>query len=228
MKLLSWNVNGLRAALQKGLLDWMRSENADAFCLQETKCHPADVFGTQWPAGYSDFFNPAARPGYSGTALLTRHPPLSVSRGIGLPDLDAEGRALTAEFPDFFLVNTYVPNAQPGLARIETRAKWDAALLAHLLRLEKTKPVLCCGDLNVAHEELDLARPKQNIGEPGFSDRERDGFRAFLAAGFLDTFREFEKGGGHYSWWSYRGGARARNVGWRIDYFLASKTHRPR
>lgn len=227
MKLLSWNVNGLRAILQKGFLEYMSAADADVVCLQETKCHPADVFGTQWPVGYEDIFNSANKKGYSGTAVFTRVKPLSVSNGIGLPEHDSEGRAITVEFEKFYLVNVYVPNAQPELARIGFRMEWDAALLKHFKKIEKKKPVICCGDLNVAHEEIDLARPKENVGQPGFSNQERDGFRAFVAGGMIDTFREFEKDGGHYSWWSYRGGARARNVGWRIDYFLASQSLRP-
>ncbi|RRJ95303.1 exodeoxyribonuclease III [Opitutaceae bacterium TAV4] len=236
MKLVSWNVNGVRAVLQKGLLDYIAASGADAICLQETKCQPGDVQHVEWPAGYTAHWNAAQKKGYSGTAIFTRMgagsspalTPLAVTAGIGRDEHDTEGRVLTAEFPDFYLVNVYVPNAQPELARLAYRQRWDADLLAYLRRLETRKPVVMCGDLNVAHEEIDLARPKENVGNPGFSDEERAGFREFLRAGFLDTFREFEKGPRHYSWWSYRAGARGKNVGWRIDYFLASASLRPR
>ena len=222
MKLVSWNVNGVRAALGKGLLDWMHAAKADVVCLQEVKALPSDVQGVTWPKGYELVWNAAEKKGYSGTALFTRTKPLSVTRGIGSPAHDAEGRAVTAEFEDCYVINVYVPNAQPELARIGFRQAWDRALLAYAHKLEKKKPVIFCGDLNVAHEEIDLARPKENVGNPGFSDEERTGFRAFLGAGFIDTFRQFEPGGGHYSWWTYRANARANNVGWRIDYFMAS------
>ncbi len=228
MKLLSWNVNGVRAAHGKGLLDWMNATNADVIGLQEVKAMPGDVQHVVWPQGYEVFWNSAQKKGYSGTALYTRIKPLAVTMGIGSPEHDAEGRAITAEFADYFLVNVYVPNAQPELARIGFRQAWDRALLAHVKNLEKKKPVIFCGDLNVAHEEIDLARPSENVGNPGFSDEERADFRDFLAAGFVDTFREFEKGPGHYTWWTYRAGARQRNIGWRIDYFMVSEALRPR
>jgi exodeoxyribonuclease-3 len=222
MKLLSWNVNGVRAALGKGLLDWMEGSRADVICLQEVKATPGDVQHVTWPKGYEVAWNPAQKKGYSGTALFTRRRPLAVTLGIGSPEHDAEGRAITAEFDDCHVIGVYVPNAQPELVRIGFRQAWDRALLAYARRLEKRKPVLFCGDLNVAHEEIDLARPKENVGSPGFSDEERAGFRDYLGAGFVDTFREFEKGPGHYSWWTYRAGARERNIGWRIDYVMAS------
>jgi exodeoxyribonuclease-3 len=228
MKIVSWNVNGLRAVLQKGFLDQLDPGRADIVCLQETKCHPGDVQHIEWPAGYSVFWNSAVKKGYSGTAIFTRHTPLAVSYGIGIEEHDQEGRVINAEFADFHLVNVYVPNAQNELARLPYRQRWDRDFLAHLRTLEKTKPVIVCGDLNVAHEPIDLARPKENVGNPGFSDEERDGIRACLAAGFIDTFRFFEKGPGHYSWWTYRAGARPRNIGWRIDYFLASAALQPR
>lgn len=228
MKLLSWNVNGVRAALGKGLLDWMDASQADVICLQEVKATLGDVHGVNWPKGYELFWNSAEKKGYSGTALFTRHKPIGVSYGIGSPGHDAEGRAVTMELDDCYVIGVYVPNAQPELVRIGFRQEWDRALLAYARRLEKKKPVLICGDLNVAHEEIDLARPKENIGNPGFSDQERAGFREYLTAGFIDTFREFEKGPGHYSWWTYRAGARERNIGWRIDYFMASASLKPR
>ncbi len=228
MKLVSWNVNGLRAVLQKGFFDFMAAAGADVICLQETKCHPADVQHVTWPDGYSAFWNAAVKKGYSGTAIFTRVAPLGVTYGLGHEAHDQEGRVITAEFAGFFLVNVYVPNAQNELARLPYRRQWDRDFLAYLRSLETRKPVIVCGDLNVAHEEIDLARPKENVGNPGFSDEERDGFRAFLGAGFVDTFRTFEKGPGHYSWWTYRAGARPRNIGWRIDYFLASAALEPR
>lgn len=228
MKLVSWNVNGVRAALNKGLLDWMQAGRADVICLQEVKAQAGDVQGVAWPKGYEVIWNAAHKKGYSGTALLTRRKPLRVTLGLGSPEHDAEGRAITAEFDDCHVIGVYVPNAQPELVRIGFRQAWDRALLAYVKQLEKTKPVVFCGDLNVAHEEIDLARPRENVGNPGFSDQERAGFRDYLAAGFIDTFREFEKGPGHYSWWTYRAGARGRNIGWRIDYCLASAALQPR
>ena len=228
MILVSWNVNGLRSNLEKGFLAFMESSKADVLCLQEIKCAHGDVQHVKWPTGYTVYLNSAQKKGYSGTAILTRIVPLSVTYGIGHDDHESEGRAITAEFDSFYLVNLYVPNAQHELARITYRQAWDRDLLSYLLRLEKKKPVIFCGDLNVAHEELDLARPKENIGNPGFSDQERDGFRLFLKAGFTDTFRHFQKSPGHYSWWTYRAGARERNIGWRIDYFLTSASLLPR
>lgn len=227
MKLISWNVNGLRAVLGKGLLDTMAASGADVFCLQEIKAAPGDVQHVQWPEGYAPIWNSAQKKGYSGTAVFTKVKPKSMALGIGSPEHDAEGRAITVEFDDFYLINVYVPNAQPELVRMPFRDAWDRALLAYAKRLEKKKSVVICGDLNVAHEPIDLARPKENVGNPGFSDQERAGFRNYLNAGLLDTFREFEKGPGHYSWWTYRAGARAKNVGWRIDYFLTSAALRP-
>lgn len=228
MKLVSWNVNGVRAAIGKGLLGWMEAGQPDVLCLQEVKATLGDVQHVVWPKGYEIIWNAAEKKGYSGTALLTKRRPLAVTLGIGSPAHDAEGRAVTAEFADCFVVGVYVPNAQNELARIDFRQAWDRALLAYLKKLETKKPVLFCGDLNVAHEEIDLARPGENVGNPGFSDEERAGFREFISAGFVDTFREFERGAGHYSWWTYRAGARERNIGWRIDYVMASAALRPR
>ena len=222
MKILSWNVNGVRAALGKGLLDWMAAAKADVICLQEVKALPGDVQGVVWPAGYTVHWNAAEKKGYSGTAFFLRRQPLAVTTGIGSPLHDVEGRAMTAEFADCYVVGVYVPNAQPELARIDFRQAWDRALLAYVKKLEKKKPVVFCGDLNVAHEAIDLARPKENVGSPGCSDQERAGFRDYLAAGYIDTFRHFEAGPEHYSWWTYRAGARERNIGWRIDYLMAS------
>lgn len=227
MKLISWNVNGLRAVLRKNFLEFLEEEAPDILCLQETKCTP-DQVETLWPAHYATYWNCAEKKGYSGTALFTRKRPVRVSLGIGDPRHDREGRVITAEYEDFFLVNVYVPNSQRELTRLAYRQEWDRDFLDYLKSLEASKPVIWCGDLNVAHTELDLANPRANVRNHGFTPEERAGFSAFLAAGFVDTFREFEKAGGHYTWWSPMSGARARNVGWRIDYFLISPSLRPR
>ncbi|MHA3771036.1 exodeoxyribonuclease III [Verrucomicrobiota bacterium sgz303538] len=227
MKLISWNVNGLRAVLKKNFLEFLDAEQPDIFCLQETKCTGADVQPV-WPQEYQAYWNCAEKKGYSGTAILTKHAPKNVTCGIGCADHDKEGRVLTAEFDDFFLVNVYVPNSQRELARLDYRQQWDRDFLAYLKNLESTKPVVFCGDLNVAHTEIDLARPKGNERNHGFTIEERRGFQAFVDAGFRDSFREFEKGGGHYTWWSVMAGARKRNIGWRIDYFLLSQALHPR
>lgn len=227
MKIISWNVNGLRAVLRKNFLDYLTGESPDILCLQETKAGPDDV-EQLWPAAYTTYWNTAQKKGYSGTAILTRQRPISVSTGIKIEAHDNEGRVLTAEYPDFFLVNVYVPNSKRELTRLPYRQEWDRDFLRYLKKLERKKPVVFCGDLNVAHNEIDLANPKTNVGNHGFTVEERAGFTAFVKAGFLDTFREFEPGGGHYTWWSPMSGARARNVGWRIDYFLISAALRPR
>ncbi len=227
MKLLSWNVNGLRAVLRKNFLEFLAAETPDILCLQETKCRPEDV-EQLWPADYTIYWNSAEKKGYSGTAIFTRTRPLQVTQGIGVAEHDREGRVLTAEYADFILVNSYVPNSQRELTRLPYRQQWDRDFLTYLKGLEKRKPVIWCGDLNVAHTEIDLANPKANVKNHGFTPEERAGFGAALAAGFVDTFREFEQGPRHYTWWSPMGGARGRNVGWRIDYFLASAALRPR
>ena len=227
MKIISWNVNGLRAVLKKNFLDYLAAESPDILCLQETKCSPNQI-DQLWPAPYQAYWNSAEKKGYSGTAIFTKTKPLKVTQGIGVPEHDQEGRVITAEFADFFVVNVYVPNSKRELTRLAYRQQWDIDFLAHLKKLEKKKPVIWCGDLNVAHTELDLTNPKANVKNHGFTPEERAGFDAFVKAGFLDTFREFEKGGGHYTWWSPMGTARARNVGWRIDYFLLSTALRPR
>ncbi len=235
MKLISWNVNGIRAVLKKDALKpLIEAEDPDVLCLQETKAQEGEV-AFDLP-GYWDYWHSADKKGYSGTALLTKKEPLSVAKGLpkdilakfafpedGYGDPNAEGRVLTAEYAKFFLVTVYTPNAKEDLSRLELRSKhWDPAFLAYCLKLEKKKPVVFCGDLNVAHTELDLANPKPNKGKKGFTDEERAGFQAFLDAGFVDTLRLFKQGNGLYTWWSNIGGARARNVGWRIDYFLVS------
>jgi exodeoxyribonuclease III len=227
MKLISWNVNGLRAVLKKNFLEFLDEEKPDVLCLQETKCSPDDV-EQLWPRDYTTYWNSAVKKGYSGTAIFTKTRPLSVAPHIGISEHDNEGRVQAAEFPVFFLVNVYVPNSKRDLSRLSYRQKWDKDFLRYLKDLEKKKPVIFCGDLNVAHTEDDLANPRANIHNHGFTAEERMGFDAFVNAGFIDTFREFEKGGGYYTWWSVFSGARSRNVGWRIDYFLISKSLRPR
>lgn len=229
MKIVSWNVNGIRAALRKGAMDYFATGGADVICLQETKAHPGDVQHVAWPKGYETFWNSAVKKGYSGTAVFTRVKPLKVSEGIGASDHDNEGRVLTVEFPDYYLVNVYQPNSQRGLTRLDYRTKeWDAAFLKYLHKLEKKgKPVVFCGDLNVAHMEIDLTNPKTNRRNAGFTDEERANFTQLLDRGFVDTFREFEKGPGHYTWWSQMMNCRARNIGWRVDYFVASHKLKP-
>ena len=228
MKLLSWNVNGVRAALRHGLAEFVAREKPDILCLQETKATPEDVPLPAEFARYAAFWNSAEKKGYAGTAIFTRKKPVNVSCGIGTAEHDREGRVLTAEFADFFLVNVYVPNSKRELTRLPYRQQWDRDFLAYLQRLERAKPVIFCGDLNVAHKEIDLARPKDNVKNHGFTPEERAGFDAFVGAGFVDAFRAFEPGAGPYTWWSQMGTARARNIGWRIDYFLCSSALRPR
>jgi exodeoxyribonuclease-3 len=227
VKLISWNVNGLRAVMRKNFLEFLAEENPDVLCLQETKCTPDDV-EQLWPASYTTYWNCAEKKGYSGTAIFTKQRPLTTRNGIGVAEHDREGRVLTAEYAGFFLVNVYTPNSKRELLRLPYRQEWDVAFLQYLKRLERRKPVIFCGDLNVAHTEIDLANPRANVRNHGFTIEERNGFSALVQAGFVDTFREFEKGGGHYSWWSPMAGARSRNVGWRIDYFLLSAVLRPR
>jgi exodeoxyribonuclease-3 len=220
-------VNGLRAVMRRNFLEYLAKEAPDILCLQETKATPEDVEAL-WPATYSVYWNTAQKKGYSGTAIFTLTRPLKVTNGIGHADHDNEGRVITAEYPDFFLVNVYVPNSKRELERLPYRQQWDADFLKYLKKLEKKKPVIFCGDLNVAHTEIDLTNPKTNVRNHGFTVEERAGFTGFVKAGFLDTFREFETSGGHYTWWSPMSNARARNVGWRIDYFLMSASFRPR
>jgi exodeoxyribonuclease-3 len=230
LKLISWNVNGLRAVFKKGLVEMIHEHQPDILCLQETKMG-REIIELAWPEGYTFYLNSGERPGYSGTGILSRVAPLSVRVGTTGEDdpKDIEGRVQTLEFETFYLVNVYTPNSGNELARLPFRQQeWDPGFLAYLKGLEKKKPVVFCGDLNVAAEEIDLARPKQNVKNAGFTPEERAGFAALRAAGFVDTFREFEKGPGHYTWWSFRAGARGKNVGWRIDYFLISPELRPR
>ena len=221
MKFISWNVNGLRACVSKGFENFFYTSNADFFCLQETKLQTGQIH-LDLP-GYHQFWNYAEKKGYSGTAIFARHEPLNVTYGVGIPELDTEGRLITLEYPDFYLVTCYTPNAQQGLARLDHRLKWDDAFRAHLCRLNQHKPVIACGDLNVAHQEIDLKNPSSNRGNAGFSDEERSSFTKLLSAGFTDTFRFLNPDAtGIYSWWSYRFNARKNNAGWRIDYFIVS------
>ena len=222
MKLISWNVNGLRACLTKGFLDFFHEADADFFCLQETKLQPGQI-SLELP-GYEQYWNSAEKKGYSGTAVFTRKKPLSVSYGLGIAQHDHEGRVITLEYEDFFLVTVYTPNSQEGLARLDYRMRWETDFLAYLKGLETRRPVIVCGDLNVAHQEIDLKNPKTNRKNAGFTDEERGKMSTLLASGFVDTFRYFYPDQtGIYSWWSYRFQARAKNAGWRIDYFLVSE-----
>ncbi|MDD6296662.1 MAG: exodeoxyribonuclease III [Firmicutes bacterium] len=221
MKLISWNVNGLRACLGKGFTDAFEALNADFFCLQETKLQAGQV--TLNLPGYHQFWNYAEKKGYSGTAIFAKKEPLSLRLGLGVPELDTEGRLITLEYENFFLVTCYTPNAQPELARIHHRLRWEDAFRTYLVGLDKEKPVLICGDLNVAHNEIDLKNPASNRGNAGFSDQEREAFGQLISAGFTDSFRHlYPEQTGAYSWWSYRFHAREKNAGWRIDYFLVS------
>lgn len=228
LKLISWNVNGLRAAIRKGFQDFFDREKPNFLCLQEVKALPEQVVDLELN-GHHAFWNPAHRRGYSGTLILTPHKPLSVAYGLGIEEHDQEGRVITLEYPDWYLVTVYTPNAKRDLSRLDYRTRqWDVDFLDYVKGLERDKPVIFCGDLNVAHQEIDLANPRGNRGNAGFTDEERAGFDRIAGAGFIDTFREFTTEGGHYSWWSYMGRAREKNVGWRIDYFCISPALRPR
>ena len=221
MKFISWNVNGLRACMQKGFPDFFGESGADFFCLQETKLQ-AGQLQLELP-GYHQFWNYAEKKGYSGTAIFSRQEPLSVRYGLNVPELDTEGRLITLEYPDFFVVTCYTPNAQRGLARIDHRLTWDEAFRNYLTELDQNKPVIACGDLNVAHREIDLKNPASNRGNAGFSDEERESFGKLLEQGFTDSFRHLHpEETGAYTWWSYMFHARENNAGWRIDYFLVS------
>ena len=223
MKLISWNVNGIRAAITKGFNDFFEEEEADIFCIQETKMQPgqADINFE----GYKQYWNSALKKGYSGTAIFTKKEPLNVSYGIGIEEHDQEGRVITLEFEKFYLVNCYTPNAKRGLERLEYRMVWEDAFRNYLLELNKVKPVIMCGDLNVAHNEIDLKNPKTNVGNAGFTNEERGKMSELLNAGFIDTFRYlYPDKENVYTWWSYMFHAREKNVGWRIDYFITSKS----
>ena len=226
MKLISWNVNGLRACVGKGFYESLAALDADVVCLQETKLQEGQIDLAL--EGYETFWNYADKKGYSGTAIFTRRHPLSVTYGLGIDLHDHEGRIITAEYDSFYLVTAYVPNSQDGLRRLDYRQQWDKDLRAYLKELETKKPVVLCGDLNVAHREIDLKNPKSNRKNAGFTDEEREGFQQLLDAGFVDTFRHFYPDQTDiYSWWSYRFRAREKNAGWRIDYFVVSEALRP-
>ncbi|MBO4486068.1 MAG: exodeoxyribonuclease III [Prevotella sp.] len=225
MKFISWNVNGLRACAGKGFADAFAALDADFFCLQETKMQQGQL-DLEFP-GYQSYWNYADKKGYSGTAIYTRHTPLSVSYGIGIDEHDHEGRVITMEMEQFYLVCCYTPNSQDGLRRLDYRMKWEDDFRAYLQRLDATKPVILCGDLNVAHEEIDLKNPKTNRMNAGFTDQERQQMTTLLGSGFLDTFRTLYPEQVTYSWWSYRFQARQKNAGWRIDYFIISERLRP-
>lgn len=221
MKFVSWNVNGLRACVQKGFLDFFKEVGADFFCLQETKLQEGQI-DLELP-GYNQYWNYAEKKGYSGTAIFSRHAPISVSNGIGIPDMDTEGRVITLEFDEFYLVTCYTPNSQRELTRLSYRLQWEEAFAAYLCKLDCCKPVILCGDLNVAHKEIDLKNPSSNHQNAGFTDSERAAFTSLLENGFIDTFRYlYPDLTGAYSWWSYMFQARKNNAGWRIDYFLVS------
>ncbi len=223
MKIISWNVNGIRSVLTKGFEDFVSRENPDIICLQETRADESQV-KSQFESYPYKYWNSAEKKGYSGTAVFSIHEPLSVTRELGMPEHDGEGRVLTLEFKKFWIVNVYVPNSKRGLERLDYRQKsWDVDFLKYLKNLEKKKPVVVCGDFNVAHKEIDLTNPKTNVKNAGFTPEEREGFENFIGAEFIDTFREFTTDGGHYTWWSNMANSRERNVGWRIDYFLVSK-----
>lgn len=221
MKFVSWNVNGLRACIGKGFLDYFMGTDADVFCLQETKLSDGQL-SLELP-GYRLYWNYADKKGYSGTAVFAKEEPVSVTYGVGVPELDTEGRMITLEYPNYYLVTCYTPNAQRELARIDHRLNWDKAFRARLTALDANKPVIVCGDLNVAHKEIDLKNPAANRGNAGFSDQERESFQKTLDLGFTDSFRYLHpEETGAYSWWSYMFHAREKNAGWRIDYFLVS------
>lgn len=223
MKFISWNVNGLRACVQKGFMDFFREADADIFCIQESKLQEGQI-ELDMP-GYYQYWNYAVKKGYSGTAVFTKHKPTAVSFGIGTEEHDQEGRVITLEYEEYYLVTVYTPNSQNELARLPYRMRWEEDFLAYLKRLEEKKPVVFCGDLNVAHKEIDLKNPKTNRKNAGFTDEERQKFTELLEAGFVDTFRYFYPDmEGIYSWWSYRFSARAKNAGWRIDYFCVSES----
>ena len=223
MKLISWNVNGLRACVQKGFVDFFNDIDADVFCIQESKLQAGQIDFA--PEGYHCYWNYAEKKGYSGTAMFTKAEPLSVTYGIGIEEHDHEGRVITAEFPDFYVITCYTPNSQNELQRLDYRMTWEDAFRAYLKELEKTKPVILCGDLNVAHKEIDLKNPKTNRKNAGFTDEERGKMTELLDSGFTDTFRYFYPDvTERYSWWSYRFRAREKNAGWRIDYFIVSES----
>lgn len=222
-KMISWNVNGLRACVEKGFLDYFKEMDADVFCIQESKLQEGQI-NLDTP-GYYQYWNYAVKKGYSGTALFTKEEPITVSYGLGIEEHDKEGRVIAAEFPEYYVVTCYTPNSQNELARLPYRMRWEEAFLAYLKKLEEKKPVIFCGDLNVAHKEIDLKNPKTNRKNAGFTDEEREKLTTLLDSGFIDTYRHFYPDQeGIYSWWSYRFKAREKNTGWRIDYFCVSES----
>lgn len=230
MKIISWNVNGVRAIVKKGFFDNLEKLNADIVCLQETKAQEDQVMEALFGCGYDIVAYSAEKKGYSSTAILTKEMnPISIVKGLGKPEHDSEGRVITAEFDDFYVVTAYVPNSKAGLLRLPYRKEWDADLLAHCNALQQKKPVVLNGDMNVCHQEIDLARPKSNYNKsPGYTQVEIDGMNNFIKAGFKDSFREFYPAEVKYSWWSFRGGAREKNIGWRLDYMLVSESLMPK
>lgn len=231
MKIATWNVNGIRAAARKGFLDWLNEERPNIVCLQETKAHPDQLDPElREPPGYRTFWSSAKKKGYSGVAFYVSEDPIRVKEGLDIPEFDDEGRTLTAEYQDFHLITGYFPNGQPDLGRVPYKLRYSDTVMqyAHGLKRETGKPVIICGDVNTAHREIDLARPKENEGNTGFLPVERAWVDKFIASGFVDIFREREPGPNHYSWWSYRTDARARNIGWRIDYFFITPELRER
>ena len=223
MKFISWNVNGIRAVIKKGFYDFINEYNPDIICIQETKAHKeqVDLILPDYPYQY---WNSAVKKGYSSTAIFSKKEPLNIINDMGIEEHDQEGRIITLEFEKYYLVTVYTPNSKRELLRLDYRKIWDKDFLAYMKKLEKVKPVIFCGDLNVAHTEIDLKNPKTNHSNPGFTDEERDGFTNIVNNGFIDTFREFNKEGGHYTWWSYMFQARAKDIGWRIDYFCISQS----
>ena len=223
-KFISWNVNGLRACVQKGFREYFKQADADVFCIQETKLQKGQIDLSETLAGYHDFWNCAEKKGYSGVAMFTKNEPISVAYGMGIPEHDTEGRLITAEFEDYYLITCYTPNSQNELRRLDYRIEWEKALRGYIAGLEQKKPVMICGDLNVAHNEIDLKNPKTNRRNAGFTDEERAEMTNLLDMGYIDTYRHFYPDAeGEYSWWSYRFRAREKNAGWRIDYFIASE-----
>jgi len=223
LKFISWNVNGIRAVIKKGFYDFINEYNPDIICIQETKAHKeqVDLILPDYPYQY---WNSAVKKGYSSTAIFSKKKPLNIINDMGIEEHDQEGRIITLEFEKYYLVTVYTPNSKRELLRLDYRKIWDKDFLAYMKKLEKVKPVIFCGDLNVAHTEIDLKNPKTNHSNPGFTDEERDGFTNIVNNGFIDTFREFNKEGGHYTWWSYMFQARAKDIGWRIDYFCISQS----
>ncbi|MEM0155707.1 MAG: exodeoxyribonuclease III [Thermoplasmataceae archaeon] len=224
MKLISWNVNGVRSAVRKGFVQFVLDTKPDIIAIQETKTDVFDLPVELSQEGYTCFLNPAVRKGYSGTMMISKLPGIIVTNGIGEGRFDEEGRVQIADLNDIYFLNVYFPNSQRELTRLDFKREFDRLFLDRILRLQETKPIVACGDFNVAHTELDIARPKENQRTHGFTKEEREDFSSLLAAGFVDTFRLFHKDGGHYSWWSNMGNARARNIGWRIDYFISSSS----